>query len=229
MSCVLNPLAPGSSPGWPTRNGASLPIRRTLAARWLRCLLTHSSALRELLATDPPSHDASKPICHFCLWLLGPQSLAAGALGSGWKYLRAVGAGRGRGVVSLAERLLRQCDRRSRQARRLGLRARGSQTTPVRTSAERGGPRPARERPRTARLPWYARRGHRIRRALLSQLTDQGRGPRAPSRRPTHVDRDQEKDRPNQGPSHASRVDRPGQRASARSLFWGQAPPPRGV
>ena len=196
MSCVLNPLAPGSSPGWPTRNGTSLPI------------------------------------CRFCLWLVAfrlPQSLAAGALGSGWKYLRAVGAGRGRGVVSLAERLLRQCDRRSRQARRLGLRARGSQTTPVRTSAERGGPRPARDRPRTARLPWYARRGHRIRRALLSQLTDQGRGPRAPSRRPTHADRDPEKDRPNQGPSHASRVDRPGQRASARSLFWGQAPPPRGV
>jgi len=29
-------------------------------------LLTHMSALRGLLATEPPSHAASKPICHFC-------------------------------------------------------------------------------------------------------------------------------------------------------------------
>ena len=57
--CVLNPLAPGSSPGWPPRNSTSLPIRRTLAARCLRCLLTHMSALRELLATETASHDAS--------------------------------------------------------------------------------------------------------------------------------------------------------------------------
>ena len=41
-------------------------LRRTLAARSLRCLLTRMSALRELLATETPSHSASKPICHFC-------------------------------------------------------------------------------------------------------------------------------------------------------------------
>ena len=40
---------------------------RALAARCLRCLLTHMSALRELFATETPSHSASKPICHFCL------------------------------------------------------------------------------------------------------------------------------------------------------------------
>jgi hypothetical protein len=66
----LNPLAPGSSPGWPTRTSISLPIRRTLAARRLRCLLTHIGALRELLATETTSHDDSKPICHFCPWLV---------------------------------------------------------------------------------------------------------------------------------------------------------------
>ena len=73
----LNPLAPGSSPGWPTRNGTSPPIRRTMRPRWLRCRLTHMSALRGLLATETTSHDASKPICHFCPclkpigWLIG--------------------------------------------------------------------------------------------------------------------------------------------------------------
>ena len=40
-----------------------------MRSRWLRCLLAHSSALRELLATESTSHDASKPICHFCLSL----------------------------------------------------------------------------------------------------------------------------------------------------------------
>jgi hypothetical protein len=69
----LNPLAPGSSPGWPTRSSISLPIRRTLAARCLRCLLTYTSTLRGLLATDPPSHVASKPICRFWSWLLAPS------------------------------------------------------------------------------------------------------------------------------------------------------------
>jgi len=49
-----------------TRNGTSLPVRRTMRPRWLWCLLTHMSALRELLATETTSHDASKPICHFC-------------------------------------------------------------------------------------------------------------------------------------------------------------------
>ena len=49
--------------------GISLPIRRTLNPGCLRCLLTHMSALRELLATGTTSHDASKPICHFCLSL----------------------------------------------------------------------------------------------------------------------------------------------------------------
>jgi hypothetical protein len=48
---------------------AALPIRRTRRSRWLRCLLTHRSALRELLATEAASHDASKPICHFWLSL----------------------------------------------------------------------------------------------------------------------------------------------------------------
>jgi len=51
------------------------------------------SALRELLATETTSHDASKPICHFCLWLVAfrlPQSLAAGALGQERKSLRPV-------------------------------------------------------------------------------------------------------------------------------------------
>jgi hypothetical protein len=43
----------------------SLPIPRTMRPRWLWSLLTHMSALRELLATDPPSRDASKPICRF--------------------------------------------------------------------------------------------------------------------------------------------------------------------
>ena len=86
----LNPLAPGSSPGWPTRNGISLPIRRTMRPRRLRCLLTHMSALRELLATETTSHDASKPICHFWPWLAGPQSLGAGALGQDRKSLRPV-------------------------------------------------------------------------------------------------------------------------------------------
>jgi hypothetical protein len=38
-------------------------------------LLTHMSALREFLATDPPSHDASKAICHFC-----PRPEAGGGL-----------------------------------------------------------------------------------------------------------------------------------------------------
>ena len=58
-------MAPGSSPGWPTRNGISLPIRRTLPRRRLRCVLTDSSPLRPLLVVDAPSHDASKPICRF--------------------------------------------------------------------------------------------------------------------------------------------------------------------
>ena len=65
-----NPLAPSSSPGWPTRSSISLPIRRALAARCLRCVLTYTSTLRALLATDPPSHDGSKPICRFWSWLL---------------------------------------------------------------------------------------------------------------------------------------------------------------
>ena len=33
---ILNPLAPGSSPGWPTRNGTSPAIRRTMRPRRLR-------------------------------------------------------------------------------------------------------------------------------------------------------------------------------------------------
>jgi hypothetical protein len=53
-------------------------------------LLTYTSTLRGLLATDPPSHDASKPICPFWPWLVGPQSLAAGALGQERKSLRPV-------------------------------------------------------------------------------------------------------------------------------------------
>ena len=61
------------SPGWPTRTSISLPIRRTLAARCLRCLLTYTSTLRGLLATDPPSHSASKPICRFWSWWLAPS------------------------------------------------------------------------------------------------------------------------------------------------------------
>jgi hypothetical protein len=31
------------------------------------------STLRGLLATDPPSHDGSKPICRFWSWLLAPS------------------------------------------------------------------------------------------------------------------------------------------------------------
>ena len=81
------------SPGWPTRNGISLPIRRTLPPRRLRCVLTDTSPFRALLAAGTPSHDASKPICHFCLWLVGAQSLAAGALGQERKSLRPICAG----------------------------------------------------------------------------------------------------------------------------------------
>jgi len=78
----LNPLAPGSSPGWPTRNGTSLPIRRTMRPRSLWCLLTHRSALRGLLSTETTSHDASKPICHFWPWWLAPCDLSFLALAS---------------------------------------------------------------------------------------------------------------------------------------------------
>jgi hypothetical protein len=38
-------------------------------ASFVAQLLTYTSTLRGLLATDPPSHDASKPICHSCLSL----------------------------------------------------------------------------------------------------------------------------------------------------------------
>ena len=50
-----------------------LPNRRTMRPRWLWCLLTHMSALREFLATETASHDASKPICHFWSWWLAPS------------------------------------------------------------------------------------------------------------------------------------------------------------
>jgi len=36
-------------------------------------VLTYTSTLRALLATDPPSHDASKPICRFWSCLLAPS------------------------------------------------------------------------------------------------------------------------------------------------------------
>ena len=73
-----------SSPPRPPRttphNRSAISVHAGLApcalpARCLRCLLTHMSALRELLATDRPSHDASKPICRFWSWLVGPAQL----------------------------------------------------------------------------------------------------------------------------------------------------------
>jgi hypothetical protein len=80
------PHAGGSLAAFTPRD-ASL---RALApqANFVAQLLTYTSTLRGLLATDPPSHDASKPICRFWPWLVGPQSLAAGALGQERQSLR---------------------------------------------------------------------------------------------------------------------------------------------